>query len=174
MPDLPRAKTWTYHVAGSGNCTNATTEYVMPDALRGTERLRGGNLSAPRVLSLGLDRLGLLATTLLARLLGGRGRELERELAVLDGDIDLAAVEELAEQQFLGKWLLDLLLDQAAHRARAIHLVIAALGEPRLRFVVELDMDLTGGELEFERSEEHTSELQSLMRISYAVFCLKK
>src|SRR3546814_2386450 len=30
-----------------------------------------------------------------------------------------------------------------------------------------LDRDL-------ERSEEHTSELQSLMRISYAVFCLKK
>src|SRR3546814_4227609 len=27
---------------------------------------------------------------------------------------------------------------------------------------------------EFRRSEEHTSELQSLMRISYAVFCLKK
>src|SRR3546814_2626934 len=31
------------------------------------------------------------------------------------------------------------------------------------------------GEAAFEhRSEEHTSELQSLMRISYAVFCLKK
>src|SRR3546814_9804781 len=28
--------------------------------------------------------------------------------------------------------------------------------------------------LHFDRSEEHTSELQSLMRISYAVFCLKK
>src|SRR3546814_3524337 len=28
--------------------------------------------------------------------------------------------------------------------------------------------------LHFVRSEEHTSELQSLMRISYAVFCLKK
>src|SRR3546814_1224811 len=27
---------------------------------------------------------------------------------------------------------------------------------------------------QYERSEEHTSELQSLMRISYAVFCLKK
>src|SRR3546814_6110858 len=26
----------------------------------------------------------------------------------------------------------------------------------------------------FQRSEEHTSELQSLMRISYAVFCLQK
>src|SRR3546814_1507193 len=30
------------------------------------------------------------------------------------------------------------------------------------------------GALPFRRSEEHTSELQSLMRISYAVFCLKK
>src|SRR3546814_2765555 len=29
-------------------------------------------------------------------------------------------------------------------------------------------------ETETARSEEHTSELQSLMRISYAVFCLKK
>src|SRR3546814_5727269 len=29
-------------------------------------------------------------------------------------------------------------------------------------------------EIEKMRSEEHTSELQSLMRISYAVFCLKK
>src|SRR3546814_5812148 len=28
--------------------------------------------------------------------------------------------------------------------------------------------------LRFDRSEEHTSELQSLMRISYAVFCLQK
>src|SRR3546814_7662804 len=30
------------------------------------------------------------------------------------------------------------------------------------------------GQVSEERSEEHTSELQSLMRISYAVFCLKK
>src|SRR3546814_5577586 len=31
-----------------------------------------------------------------------------------------------------------------------------------------------GGAAQEARSEEHTSELQSLMRISYAVFCLKK
>src|SRR3546814_9463669 len=31
-----------------------------------------------------------------------------------------------------------------------------------------------GGATQLPRSEEHTSELQSLMRISYAVFCLKK
>src|SRR3546814_7214409 len=30
-----------------------------------------------------------------------------------------------------------------------------------------------GGRADRRRSEEHTSELQSLMRISYAVFCLK-
>src|SRR3546814_2449681 len=35
------------------------------------------------------------------------------------------------------------------------------------------DYILSGGETA-ARSEEHTSELQSLMRISYAVFCLKK
>src|SRR3546814_2942776 len=33
---------------------------------------------------------------------------------------------------------------------------------------------VAGLEFENPRSEEHTSELQSLMRISYAVFCLKK
>src|SRR3546814_4318339 len=37
----------------------------------------------------------------------------------------------------------------------------------------EIDQDETS-ENEGERSEEHTSELQSLMRISYAVFSLKK
>src|SRR3546814_2450712 len=41
----------------------------------------------------------------------------------------------------------------------------------------EADFDLLARrevEISFARSEEHTSELQSLMRISYAVFCLKK
>src|SRR3546814_10248624 len=45
--------------------------------------------------------------------------------------------------------------------------------EPRTEFLQAIEIhggfhDLSG------RSEEHTSELQSLMRISYAVFCLKK
>src|SRR3546814_4183670 len=33
---------------------------------------------------------------------------------------------------------------------------------------------VVGDDVHLQRSEEHTSELQSLMRISYAVFCLKK
>src|SRR3546814_6926930 len=36
------------------------------------------------------------------------------------------------------------------------------------------DAACLGATLYLKRSEEHTSELQSLMRISYAVFCLKK
>src|SRR3546814_12235845 len=47
------------------------------------------------------------------------------------------------------------------------------LGEllPNLRIVEESQVPARALD---ERSEEHTSELQSLMRISYAVFCLKK
>src|SRR3546814_3149331 len=42
---------------------------------------------------------------------------------------------------------------------------------PHPRMLLDDEFDLTRGQI---RSEEHTSELQSLMRISYAVFCLKK
>src|SRR3546814_2938506 len=47
-----------------------------------------------------------------------------------------------------------------------------AAGRTRLGHPRELDAEER--EEAQERSEEHTSELQSLMRISYAVFCLKK
>src|SRR3546814_3929247 len=42
---------------------------------------------------------------------------------------------------------------------------------PRASFA---SLGLSGQPTPRDRSEEHTSELQSLMRISYAVFCLKK
>src|SRR3546814_586396 len=45
--------------------------------------------------------------------------------------------------------------------------VVAEQGTGRILAVAD-------GKSEVLRSEEHTSELQSLMRISYAVFCLKK
>src|SRR3546814_19844544 len=47
-----------------------------------------------------------------------------------------------------------------------IQLRLGSLRSPTLRILPP-----QGGK---DRSEEHTSELQSLMRISYAVFCLKK
>src|SRR3546814_10010052 len=44
-----------------------------------------------------------------------------------------------------------------------------------LKAVLTLQIPVLGGSMALgTRSEEHTSELQSLMRISYAVFCLKK
>src|SRR3546814_3434218 len=50
-----------------------------------------------------------------------------------------------------------------------------ALTEAGFALGYRFDIVLRGrAETPMERSEEHTSELQSLMRISYAVFCLKK
>src|SRR3546814_8566330 len=46
---------------------------------------------------------------------------------------------------------------------------LQAAGQNRCRKLLRV-----GGCQDELRSEEHTSELQSLMRISYAVFCLKK
>src|SRR3546814_4244636 len=59
-----------------------------------------------------------------------------------------------------------------AREARVIQLDVAALAFHRRHE----EAQRVGAVLvdEAERSEEHTSELQSLMRISYAVFCLKK
>src|SRR3546814_9811016 len=45
-----------------------------------------------------------------------------------------------------------------------ILLLAAGMASHGARYLIDVDV----------RSEEHTSELQSLMRISYAVFCLKK
>src|SRR3546814_2200260 len=47
---------------------------------------------------------------------------------------------------------------------------LAGSGERTVIFPTRMNVQLLS---EASRSEEHTSELQSLMRISYAVFCLK-
>src|SRR3546814_3359808 len=59
------------------------------------------------------------------------------------------------------------------------HQLGAADGAGRLLFLCRGPAGCAGSRDRFfrahgQRSEEHTSELQSLMRISYAVFCLKK
>src|SRR3546814_2281626 len=58
-----------------------------------------------------------------------------------------------------------LTLDTSTSRANPTPQPMKRLTVPRIR-------QRKGGTV--SRSEEHTSELQSLMRISYAVFCLKK
>src|SRR3546814_7965609 len=72
----------------------------------------------------------------------------------------------IVSPEFAGRGV-DVLAEQPRGRAPGEHLleqdacILVAAGR-----VERLDQP--------ERSEEHTSELQSLMRISYAVFCLKK
>src|SRR3546814_6202303 len=51
---------------------------------------------------------------------------------------------------------------------------VALLRPRRMRDRRQLKWISCGCQKRPQRSEEHTSELQSLMRISYAVFCLKK
>src|SRR3546814_6257565 len=66
--------------------------------------------------------------------------------------------------------------------ALVLAIAVDALGADKVRAVMMPSpytadiswIDEAGHELASHRSEEHTSELQSLMRISYAVFCLKK
>src|SRR3546814_2494004 len=67
-------------------------------------------------------------------------------------------------------------LDLTALNVKAVAVFLADLGnDPVLAFRLGGERQPGLGAVAASvRSEEHTSELQSLMRISYAVFCLKK
>src|SRR3546814_10183853 len=80
--------------------------------------------------------------------LDAAARAIDRGLALAGSDGDTTA-----RAQFLG--ISATLAQRRGHVERARRLIDRALAA-------------------VDRSEEHTSELQSLMRISYAVFCLKK
>src|SRR3546814_4381537 len=59
-------------------------------------------------------------------------------------------------------------------KGRRIAIALAGSGQRAGAFRLDKLTDITIAQGFDIRSEEHTSELQSLMRISYAVFCLKK
>src|SRR3546814_2577867 len=78
-----------------------------------------------------------------------------------DADANAAQIDRRAREDV--ELLQDLLRAAGYYEARVERLITAA-PEDKSRLLVTFTV----------RSEEHTSELQSLMRISYAVFCLKK
>src|SRR3546814_7881042 len=80
------------------------------------------------------------------------------------GGADAVAVTDIAAQR----------LDQDLVVERLQHVMGGAERESALRVVHHGGHDHRDRRQLGIRSEEHTSELQSLMRISYAVFCLKK
>src|SRR3546814_2642722 len=71
-------------------------------------------------------------------------------------------------------------VDEASEATRIVQLVYprqADIAANRISILTPVGAGLIGlreGQSILWRSEEHTSELQSLMRISYAVFCLEK
>src|SRR3546814_432054 len=94
--------------------------------------------------------------------LSGHGA-LRRRAGIDDGtrkpsDAQLARMQEILEQD---------LRAGAFGLSTGLEYVPGRYAEPR-------ELSSLGPVIARHRSEEHTSELQSLMRISYAVFCLKK
>src|SRR3546814_6515588 len=98
-----------------------------------------------------------------AEVLVGPGKPYGKELRPLEHDLELRGpVQESAFSHHVGVVELRVacrLVQEVVHTAPVqVRRLIEGQPAPTLIF----------------RSEEHTSELQSLMRISYAVFCLKK
>src|SRR3546814_3116847 len=91
------------------------------------------------------------------------GFEAESAAAAQDTPGDLAAIGD----QNLPHWP----RRHASIRATTDPSVTVSPSETRISLTFPSSGAATGISI---RSEEHTSELQSLMRISYAVFCLKK
>src|SRR3546814_3843281 len=89
----------------------------------------------------------LFPYTTLFRSRAGESGLFEHQVPTFGIHAHRVAIAELPGQDLRRQRILQLLLDRALERTRAVDRV---------------------------RTEEHTSELQSLMRISYAVFCLKK
>src|SRR3546814_3223036 len=96
----------------------------------------------------------------LARDVGQVQRFFDRGVAAADHGHVLLLVEEAVA-------------GRAGGNAAALELLLR-LQPQVLRRGAGGDDQRVGGVVAVVRSEEHTSELQSLMRISYAVFCLKK
>src|SRR3546814_7010301 len=79
-------------------------------------------------------------------------------------------------------WLASLIMRTDAQQGILLNVVVGIVGaflaglilSPLFGMPSILAGSFSLGALLISRSEEHTSELQSLMRISYAVFCLKK
>src|SRR3546814_6456402 len=82
-------------------------------------------------------------------------------------------VDQVAHAQAGGEHVAHLRVEFARDQLRRYARCVAVAGEAVGAQAPAQLQRAAGVVVEF-RSEEHTSELQSLMRISYAVFCLKK
>src|SRR3546814_1525871 len=106
----------------------------------------------------------------------GLAEDAERGINAGRRDPPLIAIGRLAGRRLARRRLADPARrdDARAARAAALHHEQPEPAVISKRHIETAAADLGAAVGEPARSEEHTSELQSLMRISYAVFCLKK
>src|SRR3546814_2585020 len=95
--------------------------------------------------------------------------KIERGELRADHPISTAIIQQISSRRAL---YVAVLLHDIAKGRGGDHSVLGA--EVAHQLCPRLGLDEAETETVAWRSEEHTSELQSLMRISYAVFCLKK
>src|SRR3546814_6263034 len=97
---------------------------------------------------------------------------------VQDAKRAIPGINEVRQLLFAALFLADELNDvKATAESAKTPAPAPPTSDPRLADALESladRMESLAARLAVLRSEEHTSELQSLMRISYAVFCLKK
>src|SRR3546814_7397823 len=88
--------------------------------------------------------------------------------------IDLSQLRDTNLSTVIGQGLMA--IDRQYVMQLVQQIVFALIQNPRAAEQVDILglLDYWVAMMDVERSEEHTSELQSLMRISYAVFCLTK
>src|SRR3546814_7746129 len=132
------------------------------------------------------------AEGLMGALPGGEPFIVPIAIPMIAGPSGMAAVMLMGSQEpdRLGAWSLALMIAWGATAVillsatalykllgtRALTAVERLMGMLLVAISVQMFLDGIGAYLGIAstRSEEHTSEIQSLMRISYAVFCLKK
>src|SRR3546814_96250 len=121
-------------------------------------------------------RIGTVALLVLALVMGGGWWSAPRDLTIhMPPDLRSGSTRKWWEVPPESVYAFTFYVFQQLNRwptngeedyARNLHVLLPYL-TPSCRAFLQADF-------EYRRSEEHTSELQSLMRISYAVFCLKK
>src|SRR3546814_7114856 len=105
------------------------------------------------------------------------GAAVDREIHVarceevhFDARMDIVphrAMAEILDRDITAEFAVDAFEEiEVERRGHPRRIIIGAFENRHILDAVDAD--------QHQRSEEHTSELQSLMRISYAVFCLKK
>src|SRR3546814_7920144 len=98
----------------------------------------------------------------------------EMRISDWSSDVCSSDLERRAHAEVLDQWhsLVDIAEIAASAGVRVSVVQASSRQDHLVRNGIEYHfVDVAGSR---DRSEEHTSELQSLMRISYAVFCLKK